>query len=300
MSNPWVPVAPCGKGCFAGKTDTVSWPTVCWRFVAVTGVLLLALLSSPSLFVLRLRSRQRYLRWLFRRLIAAFGARLEVHGAGAFGTDTGAKHGSEGSYERRGALVVNNHVSWMDIVAINAVHPMRALGKSEIADWPVIGWLARVAGTIFLRRDELSTLPGTVNDVTEALRSGSLVSVTPEGTSWCGLASGRFRPAFFQAAIDGGVPVLPIVVRYRLEDGSPTTWPAFVGDDTLIESMLRAGRLRGLVVELRVRGELAPGRAANRRELAALTEATVRDVLDDAVACEPLAQQHPVESSRQR
>lgn len=300
MQNPYVPMAPCGPGCFAKQTPTVSWFTVAVRFVVVVGMVLLALVSSPVLVVLRGKPRQRYIRWLFRRLIAAFGARLEVHGDTTFGSDFGAEvREEEASYDQRGALVVNNHVSWLDIVAVNSVHPMRALGKSEIASWPVIGWLAKVAGTIFLRRDELSTLPGSIAEITTALRGGSLISVTPEATSWCGMASGHFRPATFQAAIDGGVPVLPIAIRYRLEDGSPTTWPAFVGDDTLLDSMLRTGRLRGLVVEMHVLDEITPGRASDRKELAAITERTMRDLLDDAIAEEPIAKRHPLEEQRQ-
>ncbi|WP_026197357.1 lysophospholipid acyltransferase family protein [Sciscionella marina] len=302
MINPYLPVAPCGSGCVAGKPATVSWLRVTARFVVVISMLLLALCTSPVLFVLRECPRQRYVKWLFGRLISAFGARLEVHGDTAFGSDFGANPGQgerdDASYEKRGALVVNNHVSWLDVVAVNAVHPMRALGKSEIARWPVIGWLAKVAGTIFLRRDELSTLPGTIAEVTKALRAGSLISVTPEATTWCGLASGHFRPATFQAAIDGGVPVLPIAVRYRLEDGTPTTWPAFIGDDTLLDSMLRAGRLRGLVVELHVLDEIAPGRAADRRELAVITERAMRAVLDDGRAEVPMARQHPIKELR--
>ena len=173
-----------------------------------------------------------------------------------------------------------NHVSWLDIAAVNAVQPIRSVAKWEIGEWPVVGWLASRAGTIYLNRERLRDLPVTVAEIARALRGGSLVNVCPEGTTWCGQESGPFRPALFQAAIDGGVPVRPVAVRYRLDGHPVTTWPAFVGDETLLDSVRRTVSLRGLVIETHVLDEIAPGRAADRRELARLAETAVRQVLD--------------------
>ncbi|HEY0805209.1 MAG TPA: 1-acyl-sn-glycerol-3-phosphate acyltransferase, partial [Pseudonocardiaceae bacterium] len=79
------------------------------------------------------------------------------------------------------------------------------------------------------------------------------------------------------------VPVRPIALRYRLAGGQPTTWPAFIGDETLIDSVRRTARLRGLVIDVHVLPEIAPGRAADRHELAAMAEAAIRDALYDSV-----------------
>jgi 1-acyl-sn-glycerol-3-phosphate acyltransferase len=227
------------------------------RLLSAIGVLFAALVVAPLMVVLSGRSRQSLVRWVFRSMLRALGATLEVHGD--FGSG-------------RGGLVVNNHVSWLDTVVMNAVRPMRSVAKLEIESWPVVGHLASHAGTVYLDRASLRALPGTVGELTAALRGGSLVNVAPEGTTWCGMASGRFRPALFQAALDASVPVCPVVVRYRLADGGTTTWPAFLGDESLIDSVRRTARLRGLVVEVRVLAEIAPGRAADRRELAMLAQ----------------------------
>jgi 1-acyl-sn-glycerol-3-phosphate acyltransferase len=157
----------------------------------------------------------------------------------------------------RGSLVVTNHVSWLDIVAVNAVRPMRAVAKREIASWPVIGRLTTAAGTVFLDRERLRTLPATVAALTAALCDGSLVNVTPEGTTWCGSDLGRFRTAMFQAALDAGVPVRPVALRF-LVGGRETAAPAFLGDETLLDSVRRVARLRGLVLEVVVLDEIAP------------------------------------------
>jgi 1-acyl-sn-glycerol-3-phosphate acyltransferase len=270
-AHPWMPSSPCGPSCLEAGAPAVPVTRRVLRIVAVVAVVGGLLLVAPALFLLRRPARHRAVRWLFRAVLRAFGVRLLVHGEfGAVSPATGPG---------RGALVVNNHISWLDIVAVNAVHPMPALAKREIGDWPLLGGLVRRGGTVFLDRERLTTLPATIDELTRALRGGALVSVTPEGTTWCGPASGRFTTAAFQAAIDGGVPVRPLALRYRLADGRETAEPAFIGPETLIESMRRVIRLRGLVLEVFVCPEIAPGRAADRRELAALAEGAVHAAL---------------------
>jgi 1-acyl-sn-glycerol-3-phosphate acyltransferase len=267
MSHAWMPTSPCGDGCLTDGDPVVGFPRRVLRVTAAIFVVLAALASAPLLLVSW--GRERRVRLIFRGMLRAFGVRLDIRGGGDFLTAPAG----------RGALVVNNHISWLDIVAINAMRPMRALAKKEIAGWPVLGGLVRRGGSIFLDRERLKTLPATMASLADALRTGSLVSVTPEGTTWCGLASGRFTTATFQAAIDGGVPVRPIALRYRLADGRETSRPAFIGPESLIASLRRVAALRGLVLEVHICPEIAPGRAEDRRELAALAEAAVHSAL---------------------
>jgi 1-acyl-sn-glycerol-3-phosphate acyltransferase len=267
--HPWMPTSPCGAGCLTPDAATVPLPRRVLRFGAAGTVVLLAFAVLPMLLITRGGAREGLVRLVFRSVLRAFGVRLAVHGGAGFRSAAAG----------RGALVVNNHISWLDIVAVNALRPMRALAKQEIAGWPVLGSLVARGGSIFVDRERLSMLPRAVAELADALRAGSLVNVTPEGTTWCGLASGRFAAAPFQAAIDGGVPVRPIALRYRLADGRETTQPAFIGPESLIDSLRRVARLRGLVLEMYVCEEIAPGRAADRRELAALAEAAVHSAL---------------------
>jgi 1-acyl-sn-glycerol-3-phosphate acyltransferase len=228
-------------------------------------VVMFSLLSLIFLPVIGRAGRNWLTKAIFRGVLLAMGIRLIVHG-----TIPGPG---------RGTLVVNNHTSWLDIVAVNAVRPMRAVAKKDIASWPVLGWLVSAAGSVYVDREGLRSLPGTVATLADTLRGGSMVNVTPEGTTWCGLTHGRFRPALFQAAIDGGVPVLPVALRFRLKDGARTTAPAFIGDETIVDSVRRTAALKGLVLEVHVLPEIAPGRAEDRHELAALAERAVDDVL---------------------
>lgn len=287
-THAWMPTSPCGPGCVGGQEPTVGRVRRIWRLTAVVLVVFASLLAVPVLPVVGGRGREWIVRVIFRAVLLAVGAKLVVTGAEALAAARG-----------RGTMVVNNHTSWLDIVAINAVRPMRALAKRDIRSWPVLGWLVTAAGSVYLDREGLRSLPGTVAELAAALRSGATVNVTPEGTTWCGLTHGRFRPAMFQAAIDGGVPVLPVALRFRTAGGTVTTAPAFVGDETIVDSVRRTVALRGLVLEVAVLDEIAPGRAADRHELAALAEAAVDTVLLPApLAHEKLSTSTAVEVAR--
>jgi 1-acyl-sn-glycerol-3-phosphate acyltransferase len=282
MSHAWFPVSPCGPGCLPGREPLVGRARRVLRLTSVVLVVLGAVLVVPVLAAAGARGREWLVRLVFRGVLRAMGVRLVVSGG-----DGLAARG-------RGALVVNNHTSWLDIVAVNAVRPMRAVAKKDIASWPVLGALVSSARSVYVDREGLRGLPDTVAALADALRGGSMVNVTPEGTTWCGLTHGRFRPAMFQAAIDGGVPVLPVALRFRLRDGAATTAPAFIGDETILDSVGRVAALRGLVLEVHVLDELAPGRAADRRELAVLAEAAVDTVLLPAPAAHQEAAAAPL------
>ncbi|CCH34483.1 lysophospholipid acyltransferase family protein [Actinosynnema sp. NPDC047251] len=256
----WMPYSPCGDGCVDHATPSVGAFRLAWRVVTALTVLSCGVFVGLAALVCQGRTREAVLRRWFRALVRAFGARLDVTGGPVFQATPG-----------RGVLVVSNHVSWLDELAIDAVQPIRLVAKREIRDWPVLGRLITAARTVYLDRERLSLLPGTVAELAAALRDGAAVGIHAEGTTWCGLASGRYRPALFQSALDAGVPVRPVVLRY-LVDGEPTSRAAFVGSDTLVGSLLRVLRLRGLVVEVHVLDEIAPGRAADRRDLAGLVQ----------------------------
>jgi 1-acyl-sn-glycerol-3-phosphate acyltransferase len=252
-AHPWMPKSPCGSSCVAEPAHGVSALRAALRVVAVLSVLLSGLLLVIAVPVLRSRTRwgtRRVFRRWFAMVVRAFGVRIDLHGDSTFQATTG-----------RGVLVVTNHVSWLDSLVVDAVQPMAMVAKRDIQGWPVLGRMISAAGSVFIDREKLSQLPDTVSALTTALRDGIAIGANPEGTTWCGVASGRFRPALFQAALDAGVPVRPVALRYRLADGTPSPAAAFVGTEDLLTSMRRVLRLRKLVVEVHVLPELAPGRA---------------------------------------
>lgn len=241
----WQPMSACGPQCRPGAEQTVRAGTAVLRLSALLGVLVSALLLVPLL-------GRAGVRTVARGLLKALGVRLVWRGPAP----------------RSGSLLVANHVSWLDVVALLAVTPVRLVAKREVRAWPVVGALAAVAGSIFLDRSRPKSLPTTVAEVTAALRAGHSVAVFPEGTTFCGAERGRFRPAVFQAAVDAGAPVVPISIRYA----SPTA--AFVGDDTLWSSVARVAGSRGLTVTLVGSPALRPEPGADRRSLARAAQAS--------------------------
>jgi 1-acyl-sn-glycerol-3-phosphate acyltransferase len=239
------PVSACGHGCLPrpGTTPAVGWPLRTFRLVALVLALLGGVLVALATPVLSRAGRAAAKRGWFKAVLRASGVRLRVVGSVSAG-------GSLAAGGTTGTLVAANHVSWLDIPAVLAVEPVRVVAKSDVRGWPVIGMLAARGGTVFIDRNRLRRLPVTVAEIADLLRSGQNVLVFPEGSTWCGRTQGRFYPAAFQAAIDAQAPVRPVSLRYRLADGTPTTIAAFVGDDSLIASVMRVVSTRGLVAEL--------------------------------------------------
>ncbi|MFH8449264.1 lysophospholipid acyltransferase family protein [Streptomyces fungicidicus] len=245
----WLPGAPCTpKGCVEPAAPTVAVPLAVLRLTAV-GVLLLA---GIALLPLGRRIPPGAVRRWCRWIVGAAGVRVRIAGSAVPGG---------------GLLLVANHISWLDVPLLAAVRPARMLAKAEIRRWPVAGALAARGGVLFIDRDRLRALPDTVAALAGTLRGGAAVAVFPEGSTWCGRAQGHFRRAVFQAALDAGVPVQPVRIRYRGVRGTPATAPAFVGDDTLLASLWRVASARGVVAEVEVRDALAPGRHTDRRAL---------------------------------
>ena len=178
------------------------------------------------------------------------------------------------------ALIVANHISWLDIIALLATADLRIVAKTEVATWPVIGRLARLSGAIFIDREHPRTLPATIAEIRDALAAGQVVAVFAEGTTSCGDHTVPYRPAVFQAAIDAGARVVPLTLRYRLADGTPTPRPAFIGDETLMTSLRRVLAMRSVRLEMRAGAGLHPQTGASRRALARITAAAMP--VDDA------------------
>ncbi|MET8689317.1 lysophospholipid acyltransferase family protein [Streptomyces sp. NPDC004732] len=176
-----------------------------------------------------------------------------------------------------GTLVVANHISWLDVIALLAVEPVSVLAKREVGQWPVVGALARRVGTRFIDRDgSPRALPSLVAELADSLRAGTSVLVFPQATTWCSVAGGRFRRAAFQAAVDAGAPVRPVTVEYR-QGGGPSTAAAFLGEEDFTASLRRVAGARGLSVRVTAH---APLWGTDRRVLA---DAARRAVLGEGL-----------------
>ena len=149
--------------------------------------------------------------------------------------------------ERRidhGALVVGNHVSWLDIYVINAWRPTPFVSKAEVRQWPVVGWLAHRLGTIFIHREKRRDAHRTMHEIVERVSSGGMVCLFPEGTTSDGTALLPFHANLFQAAVSAQCPVQPVCLMYEDSSGRQSTTPAYIDDVSLgqsVDAVLRGG-----------------------------------------------------------
>ncbi|MGV9564185.1 lysophospholipid acyltransferase family protein [Streptomyces sp. NPDC003480] len=250
----WLPSAPCTpRSCVDDRASAAAAPRAVLRLAALLTLVVAGTVLSPLVCRLPVQGRERIIRAWCRTVVRAAGVRVRITGAAP-------SHG--------GLLMVANHISWLDIPLLAAVRPGRMLAKVEVGQWPVAGALTARSGALFIDRDRLRALPGTVARIADGLRAGSAVVVFPEGSTWCGRSQGYFRRAAFQAALDAGVPVQPVRLHYRHDGGPASTAPAFVGSDSLLSSLWRVVSARRLVAEVRVVPVLAPGPGTDRRALA--------------------------------
>ncbi|WP_018790965.1 lysophospholipid acyltransferase family protein [Salinispora arenicola] len=263
----WRPTSGCGPACLPvpGQVPAVSAARWTGRLAAGLGMLLVGVGLAALLPLLPARERRTMIRGWARVTARALGVRLVARGR----------------LPRQPALLVANHASWLDALAVLAVAPACLVAKSDIRAWPVIGRLAGAAGAVFVDRTRPRDLPGAVARMAAALRAGRPVAVFPEGTTWCGSTTGcrpvgGFRPAAFQAAIDVGVPVVPLRLGYRCATTEATTTAAFLGDETLWRSLRRVLAARELEVSVVATAALHPTRDTDRGALARAAEAAVR------------------------
>jgi 1-acyl-sn-glycerol-3-phosphate acyltransferase len=176
------------------------------------------------------------------------------------------------------ALVASPHHSWLDIPVLGGVMDCAFLSKAEVRQWPVVGWLAARAGTLFVRRGERRSAEEAVARMEEAIAAGREVVFFPEGTTTSGELR-RFRPRLFAAAVTTGAPVQPVALVYPDGDGGTHPAVTFTGTMQIVPHALAMLRVRR--VEARV-CFLPPVAAAGRSpaELARLSEERVRAALE--------------------
>lgn len=173
-----------------------------------------------------------------------------------------------------GNLIVANHISWLDIHALNATRPMAFVAKSELRHWPLVGWLATNTDTIFLRRGSPGDARLVNAEIGTMLKAGKDVAIFPEGTSTDGKQILNFHSALFQAAVDTGRAVQPVALSYFDTDGNRSLAPAYAGETTMAESLAAILACRTLTVRLRPTPSL-DSQTRQRRELAHAARASI-------------------------
>jgi lyso-ornithine lipid O-acyltransferase len=172
-------------------------------------------------------------------------------------------------------LIAANHVSWTDIIALASVTPTTFLAKSEVANWPLLGVLARLQGTVFVRRGDRQQIAAVNAALADVLRETSLV-VFPEGTSTPGALEPNFNAAHFQAARMAEVPVLPVGILYVDDLGQADI--GWYGEMTFLPHLWRLLKKDGLVCHVAF-GSPIDVHGIDRKALASRAQDQVRSLL---------------------
>ncbi len=224
----------------ASKTASSPWwtPARAVYRLGCVAVFLMGLSLRMRLGFARLDQQARHARvqaWS-QQLLGCLGVRLVTHGQ----LRPGAK------------LIVANHVSWMDIMAINSVQASRFVSKAEVGRWPIVGPLVTLAGTIYIERAQRRDALRVVGLLTQTLREGHTAAVFPEGTTGAGEVMLNFHGNLLQSAIDADVPIQPVALRYSDSAHAISPAAAYIGDTSLVQSLWWIASSQGLTVTVTV------------------------------------------------
>ena len=221
-----------------------------WRLARGLACVAQGLATCAVLFpFLDLDGRTRRVRAFSLRMLRALGVRLAV----------------EGTAQPGPVMLVANHVSWLDILAINAAHTARFVSKAEIRHWPLLGWMVQCGGTLFIERARKRDAMRVVHQVSAALSAGDVVAVFPEGTTGDGRGLLPFHANLIQAAVALDAPVQGVALRYADDAAAVSAAAAYTGDITLWRSLWAVVHARGLVARVTL---LAPERSGGRERRA--------------------------------
>ena len=175
----------------------------------------------------------------------------------------------EGRVPRDGAfLVASNHVSYLDILVLASLYPSLFLAKREIASWPVFGWIARGAGTLFIDREQAKDVVRAGREMSDRLQLGLPLTIFPEGRSSRGVAILPFQPSMLEAAARAGVPCWAASISYETPGAAlpPARTICWYDSESLLTHFPRMVGLKRVVA--RVRFADVPVRSGDRKALA--------------------------------
>lgn len=204
-----------------------------WRIVRAIGHVLRGLWIIRSTFGrLSPEASNLLVREWSRQMLTIMGVELVIKG-------TPPDHGP--------VLLVANHISWLDILVMNAARPARFVSKADVKGWPLLGSLVTGAGTLYIERESRRDAMRVVHQMADALRARDVLAVFPEGTTGDGRDLLPFHANLVQAAIAAHAPVLPVGLSFiNGHNGQHSEAPLFVGDTTLLQSIWSTLRATGV------------------------------------------------------
>lgn len=195
-----------------------------------------------------------------------------------------------GEIPRPPALLVSNHISWLDIPVLASQTQTSFLSKDEIRRWPIIGWLAAGSGTLFIRRGA-GDAGSIAKQLADHLSDDGLLTLFPEGTTTDGNEVRPFFPRLFAAGIDSGAPVVPVALRYHINGELDTVAP-YTGDQHVLDNLWQILKRQRTEVQVTYTTPLALAGVARKVAAEQARNQIVQALADSATRTPPLPAQH--------
>lgn len=145
----------------------------------------------------------------------------------------GVKISVKGPIPTERCILMANHRTYYDAVAILKDVLAFPIGKIEVQSWPLIGYIASLTGVLFVDRSSKESRSGTIYAMNQKLNEGYSIFNTPEGTTHDEPTTIKFHPGTFIAAAKNKIPIVPIAIEYQLKED------AWIGDDTFIRHFVQ-------------------------------------------------------------
>jgi 1-acyl-sn-glycerol-3-phosphate acyltransferase len=179
-------------------------------------------------------------------------------------------------------LLVCNHLSYLDILVLGSCAPAVFVAKRDVKHWPVFGWFARLAGTIFVHREKRMQAGRFVDELETVLNRGMLVILFPEGTSSDGRTVLPFKSSLLEPAVRQPHPLSAGLIQYELDDGDTAGEVCYWKDMTLVPHLINLLSKRGVRASVRFT-QLREG-GTDRKQLARQLHAEVMKLKERATA----------------
>jgi 1-acyl-sn-glycerol-3-phosphate acyltransferase len=194
-------------------------------------------------------ARSRWLQWCSRRTLCVFAVQTEFTGP-----------------PPQIGLLICNHLSYLDVLVLVSLTPAVFVSKAEVKNWPVFGWFARLAGTLFVDRTKRSDVTRMNVLIEKSLSDGNVLVLFPEGTSWNGSEVLPFKSSLLEPIVGAKHPLAVGHLSYALDDGDAANDVCYWGDATFFPHLVKL--MTKNHVRARIRFASVPQPANDRKELA--------------------------------
>ena len=234
------------------------------KFILIISHLVIG--TCCALYILYINNIQKkyFIEWWSSRLLQIFNVKTIIN------------KDLKKMLSKKNYLIVSNHISWLDIFAINSICPVIFVSKYSVSKWPFIGWLAKATDTIFIDRNKISKIKETTIKIENYLETKGSIFMFPEGTSTDGQSLLPFKSNLFQSAINTNSDILPIGIQYQNKKKF-TSAPSYIGDMSLIDSVLNLIKLDSIDAKITILSPIS--KSDSRKSLAKKTYQKISNLI---------------------